>query len=114
MCSKMNHKQIWTEIAEAFHTPEGEGTERQRLLARRGLCYAAEIKMGGFDAADSTYTICERLHSGKFRYAYCWFSVRGHLSHKRESDLIRGDMATLFACMTKKEFERLVAPQVPK
>ena len=102
----MTHKQIWTEIALALHTPESEGTQRQRDLATHGLCYA----QGGYDNEDNTTGrfICSlNNHSG------FWFPTRLSRSQYWEHDLIRGDMAALFACMTEKEFNELVAPQVP-
>lgn len=101
----MTHKQTWTEIALAFHTPEGEGAERQRKLAIGGLCWAADTLMG-YGKVLSFYKLCKALMlPGAIVW---WFPPRCWPAHRREYDLIRGDMAMLFACMTEKEFNKLL------
>lgn len=105
----MTHKQTWTEIAEAFLTPENEGTIRQRRLAHSGLCFA----QGGYENENNNIgRFIRRLRPRDI----FWFPIRRGMlfrRHWREYDLIRGDFATLIACMTKKEFDLLVAVPPP-
>ena len=105
----MTHKQIWTEIAKAFLTPEKERGLRQKNLTMYGLCNAKY----GWERNQITKFIC----SLKRTWHGYWLPIRfsfGHTGlygrHKREHDLIRGDMAMLFSCMTSKEFNKLLAP----
>lgn len=103
----MNHKQIWTEIAKAFLTPKEEATKRQSHLTVNGLCWAAECAAGGAYRNEVDSFICSlKFKDGRKEF---WFDVRGLGPHRREYDLIRGDFATLMACMTEKEFHQLVA-----
>ncbi len=106
----MTHKQIWTEISEAFYTPESEGTGKQRKLSRSGLCLATLFLDWEHWLAFSD--LCECCFRAGF-----WLpsTRRSHCSdwHKREHDLLRGDFAALMACMTEKEFNQLLAPKVP-
>lgn len=96
----MTHKQIWTEIAEAFRTSENKGTEKQRDLARCGLCWA-----GSISGVKNAYDLCDLLPEGQID----WLPMRHRAKHRREYDTMRGDMAILLSCMTKKEFNQLVA-----
>lgn len=105
----MTHKQIWTEIQRAFLTPKSEGTLRQRYIAQSGLCRARiYFDRGGKIGTNSFICGLKPTKTG------FWFPCRTWHNHRRQYDFIRGDMATLFACMTEKEFNRLVAPKVPK
>ena len=100
----MTHKQIWAGVAEAFYLPENEKTEKQKTVALCGLCWAGH-KLG----ANNAYDICDILPGKRI----IWLPMRHSIGHRREYDLMRGDMATLFSCMTKKEFNLLPAPKVP-
>ncbi len=103
----MKHKEIWTEIAEAFLTLESEETKRQETLTSCGLCLALKMLTVYNDKIYSiVFSICQlkpRCQRSGF-----WFPIRGDPKHRREYDLIRGDMATLFACMTEEEFDQLI------
>ena len=107
----MIHKQIWTEIAEAFLTPVGEATDKQRNLAQFGLCFA-RLRFGYSMQDNPTTTFICSLGRTKDGF---WFSTRRFQRppHRQRYDLIRGDFATLMACMTEKEFNQLLAPKVP-
>ena len=102
----MTHKQVWTEIAEAFLTAESEGTKRQVDLASRGLCYAKE---GMVPTTSGGKRICHFLCSLSGHADWFWFDNRWKLTHRREYDLVRGDFAILMACITEKELGELLA-----
>ncbi len=99
----MTHKQIWTEIAEAFLTREDEGAPSRLRLAESGLCLAFTLL--------SRFVPTEVFRSAfypSYDEAY-WLPTRRDKGHTIKCDLIRGDFATLMSCMTEEEFDQLLA-----
>ncbi len=98
-----DHQKKWLQISEAFYTPEEESTETQRISAQSGLCHSI---CGNEDATHPMARgICKAM--GLFQCSF-WIPHRGSLLHEREYDLLRGDVAVLFSCMTEKEFNELI------
>lgn len=105
-----NHQKRFLTIAKAFHTPEKEGTKKQVNIAKYGLCAAylrtEECHPLGWLIDDNRF----RKLLYKLKQKGWWYPARSYRSHdfKREYDLIRGDIAMLFSCMTEEEFKQLL------
>ncbi len=91
----MSRKTDWLEIAEAYDTPEDEATDRQRDIAQMGLCFAGKkLRM------KNSYDICF--------LSFPWPSQRHSHVHTRQDDFCRRDLAILFSCMVKRDFDKLI------
>ena len=105
----MRHKEIWTEIAKAFHSTRK--TKAQKSITGYGLCCARD-RLGGASFHHLAHLLNCPIREFSTNISF-WLPIRSDdchqnkIPHTRKHDLIRGDFAALMACMTEEEFYQL-------
>lgn len=99
---KLSHEMIWITIAKAFHRPWSGRTIEEREYTSHGLCFAYS-KVTNKLCPGTLFESMDTCYWPLLMPTRSW-----GISWKKECDLIRGDLATLFAVMTDKEFEELL------
>lgn len=106
----MTHKQLWTEIANAYGTPYKDRTERQKRMTKFGLCHAVmSCKCSSYGSI---------INLGQAMLHGYWYPVRSGLSgfpaweSIKKYDNYRANFASMMATLSFKEFKEFA--KIPK
>lgn len=110
-----NHKKLFKIIATAYFKTYGVRNYLEEKIGASGICNAIDSLYYEYHSEypDNFYkfskTLCPKGHPyGSYWMPISWTFSTSYREWKREHDLLRGDIATLFSCMTKKDFNELL------
>lgn len=93
---------LWMEIAEAFGTPNSEGTRKQRVMSRRGFCHALDIMLPYTGNGDKLYSKIEADIEKMGCFGSHWTPMGDDV------DAERCQFALFMAVISDKDYEEMV------